>query len=155
GPVVSGLSLKVYDGGLAAEAIRPAAPEGELLYGVSDNPQGDAAPPAWARWHNTYDRDLAVAGRMWHLPFADAPEPNPRLRLLPLVVLASGLSVSLLLFAVLYGIARARSEAIAMATRATRDLRTQLSFTQQLIEAMPNPVFYKDADGRYLGVNRA
>src|SRR5207244_9714331 len=38
---------------------------------------------------------------------------------------------------------------------ATRDLRTQLSFNQQLIEAIPNPVFFKDAGGRYLGCNRA
>ena len=34
-------------------------------------------------------------------------------------------------------------------------MRTQLSFTQQLIEALPNPVFSKDAQGRYLGCNRA
>ena len=44
---------------------------------------------------------------------------------------------------------------MALAARATRDLRTQLSFNQQLIEAIPYPVFFKDARGRYLGCNRA
>ena len=63
--------------------------------------------------------------------------------------------MSLLLFGILYAIARTRSEAVALASQATRELRTQLSFTQQLIEAMPNPVFFKDRAGRYLGCNRA
>jgi PAS domain S-box-containing protein len=34
-------------------------------------------------------------------------------------------------------------------------LKEQSEFLRALIEAMPNPVFYKDADGRYLGCNRA
>ncbi|MDH5534154.1 MAG: EAL domain-containing protein, partial [Betaproteobacteria bacterium] len=31
----------------------------------------------------------------------------------------------------------------------------QLRFIQQLIESVPQPIFFKDADGRYLGVNSA
>src|SRR4026208_2509574 len=27
--------------------------------------------------------------------------------------------------------------------------------TEQLLEALPNPIFFKGTDGRYLGVNRA
>lgn len=34
-------------------------------------------------------------------------------------------------------------------------LNEQLHFTQELIEALPNPVFFKDRDGVYLGVNKA
>ncbi|HWQ18524.1 MAG TPA: PAS domain S-box protein [Methanotrichaceae archaeon] len=34
-------------------------------------------------------------------------------------------------------------------------LREQLNFLQQLIDAMPNPVFYKDTKGIYLGCNKA
>jgi PAS domain S-box-containing protein len=39
--------------------------------------------------------------------------------------------------------------------QAERALRDQLNFTSQLIEAIPAPVFFKDAAGRYLGGNRA
>jgi len=39
--------------------------------------------------------------------------------------------------------------------RAEEDLRTQLSFVQTLIDAIPNQIFYKDMDGRYLGCNAA
>jgi hypothetical protein len=36
----------------------------------------------------------------------------------------------------------------------TAELRQQLSFMEQLIEAIPGPVFYKDRHGRYLGGNQ-
>ena len=35
------------------------------------------------------------------------------------------------------------------------DLQQQLLFTQTLLDAIPNPVFYKNSEGRYLGCNRA
>jgi diguanylate cyclase (GGDEF)-like protein/PAS domain S-box-containing protein len=37
----------------------------------------------------------------------------------------------------------------------TSELSQQLHFVKQLIEAIPGPVFYKDAEARYLGCNRA
>ncbi len=39
--------------------------------------------------------------------------------------------------------------------RAEQAVKDKLSFIEHLIEAIPNPVFYKDADGVYLGCNRA
>ncbi|KJR41883.1 PAS/PAC sensor signal transduction histidine kinase [Candidatus Magnetoovum chiemensis] len=38
---------------------------------------------------------------------------------------------------------------------AERALKAQLNFLQVLIDAIPNPVFYKDVEGRYLGCNKA
>jgi PAS domain S-box-containing protein len=37
----------------------------------------------------------------------------------------------------------------------TAELSRQLDFLQQLIEAIPSPVFYKDAQSRYIGCNSA
>ncbi len=37
----------------------------------------------------------------------------------------------------------------------TRALKEQIHFLQVLIDVMPNPVFFKDAQGRYLGCNKA
>jgi PAS domain S-box-containing protein len=39
--------------------------------------------------------------------------------------------------------------------RAEQLLQDQFHFVNQLLEAMPNPVFFKDEQGRYLGCNRA
>jgi diguanylate cyclase (GGDEF)-like protein/PAS domain S-box-containing protein len=39
--------------------------------------------------------------------------------------------------------------------RTSRALNDQLRFTQELLEVIPNPIFYKDIQGRYLGFNRA
>ena len=38
---------------------------------------------------------------------------------------------------------------------AEEKLREQLHFNQMLIETLPNPMFFKDCDGRYLGVNKS
>ena len=39
--------------------------------------------------------------------------------------------------------------------KSSNALREQLNFLQQLIDAMPNPIFYKNTKGVYLGCNRA
>jgi PAS domain S-box-containing protein len=87
--------------------------------------------------------------------FHSDPDTSPWFTRFPLLVLGAGLVMTLLLYGILWTVARSRSDAMAIAERATRDLRTQLSFTQQLLESIPNPVFFKDALGHYLGCNRA
>ena len=44
---------------------------------------------------------------------------------------------------------------ITDAKRTTRALDHQLHFTRELLEVIPSPIFYKGADGKYLGFNRA
>jgi len=39
--------------------------------------------------------------------------------------------------------------------RLYQEMREHLHFVEQLLEAMPGPLFYKDAEGRYLGANGA
>ena len=103
---------------------------------------------------------IDVAGRKWRLSFS-APANVPSVeRWLPVVVLVSGLLASLMLFWIVSALLVSRSRALALAehgraARAAEGLREQLAFIQQLIEAVPQPIFFKDAEGRYLGVNRA
>jgi diguanylate cyclase (GGDEF)-like protein/PAS domain S-box-containing protein len=106
-------------------------------------------------WRSRHEHTLTVTGRQWHLEFESEPGLSPWLRPLPLLALVAGLVVSMLLYGILRAIANTRSEALALAQNATRELRTQLSFSQQLLEAIPNPVYFKDARGRYLGCNKA
>jgi diguanylate cyclase (GGDEF)-like protein/PAS domain S-box-containing protein len=106
-------------------------------------------------WRARHHHDIVVAGRAWRLESEGVPQRTPWLTPMPLVVLGAGLLISLLLYAILRTISRTRTEALGLAQKATREMRTQLSFTQQLIEAIPNPVFFKDAHGRYLGCNHA
>lgn len=46
-------------------------------------------------------------------------------------------------------------EDISERKRAENLLKDQLHFLQTLIDTIPNPIFYKDTQGRYLGCNRA
>lgn len=46
-------------------------------------------------------------------------------------------------------------EDISDRKRAEKELQDQLHFLQTLIDTIPNPVFYKDTNGRYMGCNKA
>ena len=104
---------------------------------------------------------LDVVGRTWRLEFSAPAVPAQGIGgRLPLVVLLGGMVTSVLLFWLVLAQLRARSRALQLAesattVRAAEGLREQLAFIQQLIEAVPQPIFFKDVEGRYLGVNRA
>lgn len=83
-------------------------------------------------------------------------------RVLPWAALSAGLVVSLLLSGLIRSLAGSRQRANRLAARMTADLlesQTKLSEeqrrTQELIEVLPNPIYFKGTDGRYLGVNKA
>jgi len=151
-PMASGLQIRIHDRGNLGATQPPSL---DTLFYATPGPPRPDSDLALYEWRPTHAHDLVVGGRQWLLEFDGPPRASPFARPLPLLVLFGGLVLSLMLYGILRGIARARNEAVALARRATDDLRKQLSFTQQLIEAMPNPVFYKDADGRYLGCNAA
>ena len=151
-PFVSGLRMRLHDVGRNGAAA--SVPSDDTLFYKSA--LGSRDPPLeWSQWQQSYARAFTVAGRQWQIQFDGEPETNPWLTRYPTLTLGAGAVMTLLLFGIFYAIARTRTEAVGLARQATRELRTQLSFTQQLIEALPNPVFSKDAQGRYLGCNRA
>ena len=152
-PLVGGLQLQIRDLGNIGAAPEPATQDTVFYRSTQERMKPVAFP--WAHWHHEAQHPLAVAGRSWLLEFESAPELSPWLTRFPLLALGAGLGITFLLYTVIWTIGRARTEAVSVAKRATGELRKQLSFTQQLIEAMPNPVFFKDAAGRYLGCNRA
>ncbi len=151
-PLLHGIRMRLYDVGNAEQA--PLVPGPEELFFQTSIPVG-TEPSSLAHSRNSIDKPITVAGRQWVAQFEDEPTLSPWLQPFPLLVLSAGLVMSALLYGILFAVARTRSEAVALATRATRELRSQLSFTQQLVETLPNPVFYKDREGRYLGCNRA
>ena len=100
---------------------------------------------------------LSTAGRRWLVVFSRPAEYGGIALVRPqaMMLLLGALTITGLLFFSLQTLSRSREAAMKMARDATRELRDQLSFSQQLIETLPHPVFYKDAKGRYLGCNRA
>jgi diguanylate cyclase (GGDEF)-like protein/PAS domain S-box-containing protein len=99
---------------------------------------------------------LNVAGRGWRLEFgAPTAHANGIGGELPKVVLLGGLVTSALLFWIVLAQRALQLAENARSMRAAEGLREQLAFIQQLIETVPQPIFFKGVDGRYLGVNRA
>ena len=111
----------------------------------------------------TETSSLDIGGRRWNLYFTARPGFGSVVEhWLPWVVLISGFAISLLLAGLVRSLQTSRVRAIVWADRVTADLRaseTRLTEEQNrmrgLIEAIPNPIFFKSTDGRYLGVNKA
>ncbi|HZZ92199.1 MAG TPA: EAL domain-containing protein [Usitatibacter sp.] len=152
-PVMQGLGMRIHDLG-AVDAPPPPGVETTVFYETPGRWQPNHSFVS-TTWRREYRRAVVVAGRRWEVDYISEPAVNPWLSRLPLLVLGAGLAMTFLLYGMLRTASRARTEAVAIADRATLQLRTQLSFTQQLVEAIPNPVFFKDAGGRYIGCNRA
>jgi diguanylate cyclase (GGDEF)-like protein/PAS domain S-box-containing protein len=152
-PAAAGLRVRMYDVGPTGAAAMAAS--GDALFYLTPGTPQSRPSDAWSEWRPVSARELPIAGRQWRLEFEGRPELAPWFHSLPLLVALAGGALSLLLYAMLRAQARARTEAVDLADKATAELRAQLSFTQQLIEAIPNPVFFKDTRGRYLGCNHA
>lgn len=109
----------------------------------------------------TQAMSLEIGGRTWRLVFSAPADPaHGAGHMLPRVILLGGTLTSLLLFWLIRSLSVSRARALQLAeqareVRAAEALRGQLAFIQQLIEAVPQPIFFKDTEGRYLGVNRA
>ena len=146
----NGLHFQVFDvGESSADAQQPA--DANLLYS-SDRSEG----PRVADSETDVSHPIIVAGRRWLFKFSGlGVYGHPLLHPLSLLTLFSALLISLLLYVLLRTLSRSRWSAQRMADSATRDLRDQLGFSQQLLEVIPNPVFFKDVEGRFVSCNHA
>jgi diguanylate cyclase (GGDEF)-like protein/PAS domain S-box-containing protein len=107
---------------------------------------------------------IDVGQRRWELKFSAPQEHFLRTadHVLPWAALAAVLVASLLLSGLIHSLAGSRQRAQTLAAQMTADLCVSQAKlieeqrrTQQLIEVLPNPVYFKATNGRYLGVNKA
>jgi diguanylate cyclase (GGDEF)-like protein/PAS domain S-box-containing protein len=154
----SAFDLAVYDLGPSHAVPLPAA-EQQLLFDSRRLLGTSVAPAGPHALRQTML--LEVAARNWRLEYS-GPEATAlgTAGALPGLVLTVGVGTSLLLFWLIWALSASRARALelakqATAVRAAEGLREQLDFIQQLIEAVPQPIFFKDIEGRYLGVNKA
>ena len=159
--------LRIHDAGFldAPQGFQPPSRD-NLMF------DSDRLLPALSPQQTLTDRGLSgltstaaldVGGRRWNLYFS-AREGliAPSERWLPLAALLGGGIISLLLFGLTRSLATTNQRATALAASITEDLRKSEAslaeaqrMTQELIEALPNPIYFKGTDGRYLGVNKA
>ncbi|MGH8741887.1 MAG: diguanylate cyclase domain-containing protein, partial [Burkholderiales bacterium] len=133
---------------------------------VSDSGQtiydGAQAPLPGDAFHTAASID--IGGRTWQLEFS---APQQRFRTasdaaMPWLALLGGLAITGLLAGLVGALSTSTKRAHRIAATITEDLRLSQAElaeaqrkTQALIETLPNPVFFKGTDGRYLGVNKA
>jgi diguanylate cyclase (GGDEF)-like protein/PAS domain S-box-containing protein len=156
--------ILIHDAGYISGDAGPAPPstanrmfDSDRL--LSHTPAGSAERYAYL----TSNAAIEVGGRRWNISFlAREPFVDPASRWMPPTVLLGGIVISLLLFGLTRSLATSGSRAIALANSITEDLRKSEAslaeaqrMTQELIEVLPNPVFFKDTQGRYIGVNKA
>jgi len=108
--------------------------------------------------------NIDAGQRRWELKFS-APQEHflgTADYVLPWAASAAMLVASLLLSSLIHSLAGSEERAQKLAVQMTADLRVSQARlteeqrrTQELIEVLPNPVYFKAIDGRYLGVNKA
>ncbi len=167
GALLEQVHIRIHDAGRAGDGQKPEVPSAKNLMFDSDRLLAEAvttvAATAGAPGDLTYESSLDVGGRRWDLYFSARPGSGSAVqRWLPWAVLLSGLAISLLLAGLVRSLQTSRARAVAWADRATADLRaSEVRLTEEqrrtraLLEAIPNPIFFKGTDGRYLGVNKA
>ena len=155
------IAIRVYDGFEVAGADNVGERSTEyLIY------EKAATRPLSAsdRDHFTREVPLSTGGRRWKLRFEGLSHDfmTPTDRALPWIVLFGSIVVSALLAGLVRSLASSSARAHDLALQITEDLRKSESrlseaqrLTQAMIEALPNPIFFKGPDGRYLGVNKA
>ena len=74
---------------------------------------------------------------------------------MPRAILVIGIFGTMMLGALVLLLTRLRAQAESLAASMTRELQDQTRFTEDLIEFNPNPIFRKDAAGRFVVVNLA
>ncbi|MBY0271485.1 MAG: CHASE domain-containing protein [Burkholderiales bacterium] len=161
------IHVRIHDAGpVNAEGVADPPSAKNLMFDsdrLLAEPRMSGAIDAAARTALTEQAGLEVGGRRWNIYFTARPGFGSAVeRWLPWVVLVSGVIISLLLAGLVRSLQTSRARAIAWADRVTADLRaseTRLTEEQNrmrgLLEAIPNAIFFKDTDGRYLGVNKA
>jgi diguanylate cyclase (GGDEF)-like protein/PAS domain S-box-containing protein len=148
-------TLSIHDAGYADSDPKPAPQE--LYSNAAFRP-----PQAGAVFKDSVFIDAGQ--RRWELKLS-APQGyflRPVDRVLPWAALAAVLLASLLLSGLIHSLSGSRQRAKTLAAQMTADLRVseakligEQRRTQELIEVLPNPVYFKDTGGRYLGVNKA
>jgi diguanylate cyclase (GGDEF)-like protein/PAS domain S-box-containing protein len=152
-----GFNLMIYDVGLTSLGELQASSRENFLY---DSSGRSGNQPQYTRRGLKQVAALDVGGRRWWLTFTAPARGYGAEGLLPAVVFLGGILTSLLLFWLVWALVASRARALkiaeqATAVRAAEGLREQLSFIQQLIETVPQPIYFKDSEGRNLGVNKA
>lgn len=159
--VLNPMAVRLYDSVEIAGASNVGAAKTEyLLYEKSP----------WTVFKQT-DRDhffrevkIEVGGRHWVAHFEGRARDfmSPTDRALPWILLSGGIVVTLLLSGLIRSLASSRAHAEQLAIQITEDLRLSEArlieaqrLTQSMIEALPNPIFFKGTDGCYQGVNQA
>jgi two-component system, sensor histidine kinase and response regulator len=121
-------------------------------------PSGEASPAVAGRSTPdlTMDLPFELGSHQWILR-ADATEQLERelKDITPRIILVIGLLGTALLAGLVWLLTRLREQAETLALNITTKLRDQMKFSEDLIEFNPNPIFRKDAKGRFVSVNRA
>jgi PAS domain S-box-containing protein len=143
-----------------AVLARPQAGPGELLFdtrALRPTPERERTPM------HRIDVPVEIGQTVWTLRFSSRPAFEAATRsALPLVIAGGGGASSLLLAALVFAIARTRDRAEALAGAMTAQLRTtQLAaernrrFLDAILQAIPQPVYVKDAQHRWVMANEA
>lgn len=139
---------------IASDMPNPVAIElfdGERrVYALADPAVGGHIPDM------SINAPVDFGGRQLRLRVSSTPALEGKLRNnTPRTILLIGVLGTVLLGGLIWLLTRLREQAESLAANMTKKLQDQTTFTENLIEFNPSPIFRKDAEGRMVSVNRA
>ncbi|HUP93261.1 MAG TPA: EAL domain-containing protein [Burkholderiales bacterium] len=160
-PALGPVYVKLYEQlkSTDAQGAIPAGTQNVLFEKLPSEPFSAAGSDYFKK-----DVPMNIGGRGWRLQFRGPLHAfvSPTDRALPWLLLGAGFLMSGLLAGLVGSLASSGERARKLAERMTDDLRRSEGelaeaqrLTQSMIEALPNPIFFKSTDGRYRGVNKA
>jgi signal transduction histidine kinase len=128
GAMLKNIRIRLYDTGIApGSADSGSVKEKRLLFDSDQIVREDVtgAVETGSASAFEYAMPVHIAGRVWTLQYSELKDVviSDTDRLLPLVILAGGLFISLLLFGILHSMTHSRGQALRIANEITRDLR--------------------------------
>ncbi|MGE4262972.1 MAG: PAS domain S-box protein [Desulfovibrio sp.] len=142
---ISGVGLEVYDG---------LTPSADALMFRSKALREQPSPRRRPMFRS--ERSLFTFGHDWRLSFQSLPDFEAGVdRTVPRMVLAGGLSTSLLLSIITFILLNTRAKALALANAMTAELRASEEHTRLILESTGEPLYGIDTKGNCTFCNPA
>jgi PAS domain S-box-containing protein len=125
-----------------------------LLLTLNATPGAASAPLPSSSYATALNTEAPLLG--WELQVGSTPMLDEELKdATPKVILIVGSIGSICLAGLIWLLTRLRQQAELLSENITARLRDQMKLNEDIIEFNPNPIYRKDAEGRFIAVNRA
>lgn len=143
-------------GSFSVENIVRSLSDDQLIDDIAVSITGKDPPPEQSARLPPKSYQYEIGGHEWEFVFSPTPEYlDERTHWHSRLIFPAGMLISVLLGLVLYSTSQDAARYEDAMNQRTFELDYERYLLNTLVENMPDPIFFKDSDGRFIRVNRA